>query len=265
LIAQAKIDAWVERFSAYRHPPSAAAMRQWLEYFGDADEVLAVSVLNKVRLISEHKIQIGYKQSLARINGWNPSKRHRQGRWFFAGYGSAGESGQAMLRIFREANGLSSDRFQYLFVSSGELPSLKLSAQDTVVFIDDFAGTGRQVVKSWPVTKELLGSEARAFLVLCAITETALARISAETGLRVICPMVLRGDHNIFNNASTSFDAGEKARLLAYCMRADSNRPRGFGDCGLLLVLSHRTPNNSLPILHVNKRKWRGVFPRYLM
>jgi hypothetical protein len=265
MIAQAKIDAWVERFSAYRHPPSAAAVRQWLGYFEDPDEELAVSVLNGVRLISEHKIQIGYRQSLGRINGWNPSKRHRQGRWFFAGYGSAGESGQAMLRIFREANGLSSERFQYLFVSSRDLPSLKLSAQDTVVFIDDFAGTGTQVVKSWPVTKELLGSEARSFLVLCAITETAFARISQDTGLRVISPIVLRGHHNIFNNASTAFNAAEKGRLLAYCMRADPNKPRGFGDCGLLLVLSHRTPNNSLPILHVNKRNWRGVFPRYLM
>jgi hypothetical protein len=265
MIAQAKIDAWVELFSAYRHPPGSAEIRKWLGYFGDPDEALAGCVLDGVRLISEHDIQLGYRHSLGRLNGWNPNKRDRPGRWFFAGYGSAGESGQAMLRIFREANGLSPQRYQYLFVSSRELPFLKLSALDTVVFIDDFAGSGTQVVKSWPVTKELLGSEARAFLVLCAITQRALVRISDETGLQVVSPVVLRDQQNVFHHACSAFTAADKTRLIDYCTRADARHPRGFGDCGLLLVLAHRTPNNSLPILHINKPRWRGVFPRFLV
>jgi hypothetical protein len=265
MIAQAKVDAWVGRFSAYRHPPDAANIRRWLGYFGDRGENLAESVLDRVHLISEHSIQLGYRRSLARLGGWDPNKRDREGRWFFAGYGSAGESGQAMLRIFREANNLGAQRYQYLFVSATELPSLKLSARDTVVFIDDFAGTGTQVVKSWPITKELIGSEARVFLVLCAITQTALSRIAGETGLRVICPVILQGHHNVFSGACATFTAAEKTLLLDYCRRADSVSPKGFGDCGLLLVLGHRTPNNSLPVLHVNKARWRGVFPRYLM
>jgi hypothetical protein len=264
MIAQSRVNSWVRHFSAYRHPPGSGEIRRWLQYFGDRDEPLAESVLNRVRLISERSIQLGYRRSLARLSGWNPNMRDRRGRWFFAGYGSAGERGQAMLRIFREANSLGSQRYQYLFVSSRELPSLQLSAEDTVVFIDDFAGTGTQIVRSWPVTKELLGSEARAFLVLCAITQGAMRRISSETGLRVISPVILQDDHNVFDNSCNSFTASEKARLLDYCTRADSRQPKGFGDCGLLLVLGHRTPNNSLPILHVNKSRWRGVFPRYL-
>jgi hypothetical protein len=265
MIAQAKIDAWVARFAAYRHPPDGAAIRRWLGYFGDRDEDLAECVLDRVRLISEQTIQLGYRHSLARINGWHPNKRDRSGRWFFAGYGSAGESGQAMLRIFREANGLTPERYQYLFVSSRDLPSLKLCALDTVVFIDDFAGSGTQVVKSWPVTKELLASEARAFLVLCAITRSALQRISRDTGLRVVSPVVLDDQQNVLHHDSTALTAADKNRLLGYCRRADSSKPRGFGDCGLLLVLAHRTPNNSLPVLHINKAAWRGVFPRFLV
>jgi len=264
MIAQTKVDAWVKQFSAYRHPPGTPAIRHWLGYFTDRDENLAESVLDSVRLISEHTIQLGYRRSLTRISGWNPIKRQRRGRWFFAGYGSAGKSGQAMLRIFREANSLGAQQHQDLFVSPRELPSLKLSAQDTVVFIDDFAGTGTQVVKSWPVTKELLGSEARAFLVLCAITERAMHKISAETGLKIISPLILNDSHSVFHARCNTFTAVEKTRLRDYCRRADANKPEGFGNCGLLLVLSHRTPNNSLPILHVNKPRWRGIFPRYL-
>jgi hypothetical protein len=265
MIAQAIIDAWVSDFAAYRHPPNVATVRRWLGYFGDHDEPLAESILNKVRLISEHSIQVGYRQSLESLDGWASNARERQGRWFFAGYGSAGESGQAMLRIFREANHLGSQKYQNLFVGATELPALKLSALDTVVFIDDFSGTGDQIIKSWPVTKELLGSEARTFLVLCAITQRALTRVSKETGLRVVSQVVLRDRHDVFHHSSTAFTHAERNRLLEYCRRADPRNPRGFGECGLLLVLGHRTPNNSLPVLHVNKRNWRGVFPRYLV
>jgi hypothetical protein len=265
MIAQAKLDAWIGLFSAYRHPPGPHALQQWLNYFGGHDENLASSVLDLVHLVSEHSIQQGYRRSLDRVSGWSPNKRDRRGRWFFAGYGSAGESGQAMLRIFREANNLTSERFQYLFVSARELPALQLTALDTVVFVDDFAGTGTQIVKSWPVTKELLGSEARTFLILCAITRSAQDRILAKTGMRVISPIVLQNQHNVFHNSFNSFNAAEKARLNEYCSRADSRNPRGYGGCGLLLVLAHRTPNNSLPILHVNRPRWRGIFPRYLV
>lgn len=264
MIAQAKIEVWLHRFSAYRHPPRAEEIRRWFGYFDDCDENLASSVLDRVRIISEQDIQNGYRHSLNRLPGWHQNQAARQGRWFFSGYGGAGESGQAMLRVFREANGLGAQQHQQFFVTSTELPSLKLTAVDTVVFVDDFAGSGRQVCRGWPITKELLGSKAHTFLVLCGITLRGRRRISYETGLRVVTPVVLEDYHNVFHGSCTAFTTAEKARLLAYCTRADPDDPKGFGDCGLLLILAHRTPNNSLPILHVNVAKWRGLFPRYL-
>ena len=36
----------------------------------------------------------------------------------------------------------------------------------------------------------------------------------------------------------------------------------GFGDCGLCVVLSHNTPNNSLPLLWAETDKTRALFPR---
>ena len=57
--------------------------------------------------------------------------------------------------------------------------------------------------------------------------------------------------------------AAQKGRLLEYCRRADAVHSRCFGDCGLLLVLGHRTPNNSVPVLHAHTNKWHGLFPRH--
>ena len=36
----------------------------------------------------------------------------------------------------------------------------------------------------------------------------------------------------------------------------------GFNECGLLLVLSHNTPNNTLPVIWEDTSKFRGLFPR---
>jgi len=36
----------------------------------------------------------------------------------------------------------------------------------------------------------------------------------------------------------------------------------GFNECGLLLVLSHNTPNNTLPVIWEDTDKFRGLFPR---
>jgi hypothetical protein len=57
---------------------------------------------------------------------------------------------------------------------------------------------------------------------------------------------------------------GDRDNLLPYCDRADKKNPRGFGECGLLYVLCHKTPNNSIPILYANHSQWVGLFPRNL-
>ncbi|MBQ6741373.1 MAG: hypothetical protein IJR04_02135 [Bacteroidales bacterium] len=36
----------------------------------------------------------------------------------------------------------------------------------------------------------------------------------------------------------------------------------GFNECGLLLVLSHNTPNNTMPVIWEDTNKFRGLFPR---
>jgi hypothetical protein len=58
------------------------------------------------------------------------------------------------------------------------------------------------------------------------------------------------------------FSAAEKSRILHYCKRASPDRPLGFGECGLVIVLSHQCPNNSLALLHATSRTWEPLFPR---
>jgi hypothetical protein len=263
-ISPERINSWVERFRFYRHPPDQAAIMVWLDRFSPPDRDLAARMLDVVELKSEIEIQRGYLEALEGIEGWDIDAGKREGQWLFVGFGNAGESGQSMLRIFREATGMASEKYQGLFCSSVELVRKNLTAKDTLVFIDDFSGTGQQITKHWPVLAELIASEARCHLLLTAATDHAIKKIKSETELRLHVSFVLNQTDNIFHDSCDRFSKKEKKSVEKYCKLADRRNPKGWGSCGLLFVLSHKTPNNTIPILHVNTRKWVGLFPRIL-
>ena len=259
-----QVNAWYDRFRFYRHGPSREDIVFWLNQFTDEHRPIAARVLDQVLILSDAEIHQGYHNALSGLAGWSIDQAQRSGRWVFVGLGGQAESGAAMLHMFREANRLTSDVHQGLFASLSELPSLKLTAHDTVLFVDDFSGTGEQFSKRWETYQELVSCEARTFLVLAAATSTALERLKANGDLQVIVEVVLGPEHNVFHDGCPIFTAQEKNHLLSYCRRADRRKPKGWGDCGLLFVISRKTPNNSLPILHVTTRTWKGVFPRTL-
>ncbi|WP_428248400.1 phosphoribosyltransferase-like protein [Ferrovibrio sp.] len=261
----AKLTAWVRKFSVYRRPPSRQDIQAWLGLFKYEDQTIAIRILDNLLLVSETNIQTGYRSALQGMEGWHGNARQRTGRWYFCGYAKdTHESGQTMLRMFAEANRLQQESHRSMFVSPRELPQLKLTAEDTLIFVDDVSGSGNQVVHYWPTMLELIASEARAFLVLTAVTQTALAAINANTELEVVAQYVIDHSGNVFHDDCKFLTAAEKKKLLAYCQMADAKNPQGYGNCGLLLVLSHKTPNNTIPVIYCHHDGWQGIFPRHL-
>ncbi len=168
-----------------------------------------------------------------------------------------------MLGTFRRANTLTPARFDELFVYKADLLKEKLEPEDTVVFVDDFAGTGDQAINAWKESlAELLPGQPRSFLVLAVAVQRALQRIAEETPLTVRTFRHLRARHDFFAGECTYFSLAEKRTALSYCRRADASNPQGYGRCGVLVVMAHRCPNNSVPILHARGAAFRGLFPR---
>lgn len=260
-----RLEAWVKRFAAYRQPPTKETLAQWLGRFRPEHVEIAHRLLDAVVVVSELEIHQGYREALTSLPGWSKSAAEREGRWFFVGMGGAGESGPAMLRMFREANGLTSNAWQNYFKTPRELPRLALSAYDHVVFVDDFAGTGSQIVSYWPLMQELVASEAQCYLLLTAVTEEAEKKIRLKTELEIYSRLRLGPNANVFSPECVLFDEEEKQTLVEYGSIAWSDHPKGYGDCGLTLILSHKTPNNTIPVLHANNRRWVGPFPRNLL
>ena len=155
-------------------------------------------------------------------------------------------------------------RYKELFVNVTDLLREDLKAGDNVVFVDDFAGTGNHVCQAWVNDMaELLPGGPKTFLLLVAASSAARQAISQATNLTVARSIELTEADTIFSEHCPHFDAGEKTAMLAYCKKADKRIPKGYGECGFVIVFAHRCPNNTIPILHANHDKWIGLFRRH--
>jgi hypothetical protein len=256
---------WVNDFAGYRHPVSADHIRAWLQQFRDTHRDLAARVLDCVEFYSHDQIAAAFRSILNGLEGWNRDEARRQGRWRFVAYSaSAGESGDSMLHKFRHANNLAGRQFNELFIHRSDILREKLGADDTVLLIDDFVGTGEQACQAWSDQfGELLAEVGRVFLVVVAACRAAVKRVADEAELQVASHHELNDSDNLFASQCTGFDEADKRALLDYCREADPQNPRGKGDCGLLVVFAHTCPNNTIPVLHAANQRWEGLFRRY--
>lgn len=262
-----RVDGWVARFQGYRQLVTRDRVNAWLGRFKEPDLDLAARVLDSVDYVGHHDLETALRaahQTLAQ-HGWQTGPG-LQGKWRFAAFSTgAGESGDTMLHKFRVANGLTGKGFKEFFVYKTDLLKENLGPDDTVVLVDDISGSGDQATDKWPVLKELLPGSPRIFLVLAAIGLTARARILADTKLIVVPHaelIELDDDDDIFSPTCGHFTQDEKNALLKYCRLADDENPRGWRDCGFVIVFAHRCPDNSIPVLHARNPAWDGLFER---
>lgn len=261
----ARKQKWRDRFLHYRQPPTIEHINAWVKQFGKADKDVAARILDSVQLVTRAEIELAYKTLMKSLPGWHHQKSQRIGEWRFVPFAvRPGESGDSMMAVFRQAMGMRQKHYNPLFVYAHQLPAQKLTGNDTVVLIDDFAGTGNQACNTWnDLFRELVGGAGTVYLMVVAATVAAQQEIREKADIQLMNHYNLNGADNFFSDDCCHFTAEEKATVLKYCNKYFPDSPRGYGDCGLLFVLQHDCPNNTIPLLHAyNKNKWVPLFPR---
>lgn len=255
---------WLADFANYRHTVTQRRIELWLGQFDLPDIDLGARILDCVDFVTNEKISASYRSALNALPGWHRLASKRTGQWRFAAFSaSAGESGDAMLQKFRHANNLSARANNGLFVHRSELLTAGLGAGDHIVFVDDFAGTGKQATEAWSFIKEVLPEDVDVHLCLVAASQRAIARIGAETELLVHADIVLTDGDSVFDPMCNRFSTTDKAAIKRYCDLVGPRAAREFAESGYVIVFAHSCPNNSLPVLHAVRPDWEGLFRRY--
>jgi hypothetical protein len=259
-----RYNVWRE-FIAYRQAADEGRIDRWLMQFAKKDRDLAARILDTVEFITYDHMSAAFSSVMASLPGWDYDPKKRKGNWRFAPFsGSAGESGDDMIYKFRASMRMNFKKYRELFIHRSDLVKANLGPKDSLVLVDDIAGTGDQACDAWEeFFKELLPRNPNIYLILVRASVDAIEKILNETAIQVVPYQELTAADNIFAPNCKFFDGAEKKTILHYCQKADAKLPKGYGDSGLVVVFCHRCPNNSIPILHANHNKWRGLFPRH--
>ena len=240
-------------------------MIDWLEQFTNDHRDTAARLLDVVDFYSIDRISGAFRTALAALPNWHRTAGRRPGKWRFAGLShSAGESADAMMHRFRIANALDGKQHNELFIHPSEILTEKLGLDDTLVLIDDFVGTGDSVCSAWNASfAELVYGIGKVYLIVVAAIDTGRARIQEQTSMTCFPGQELTSVDNFFAAQCGAFSNNEKAAVLAYCQKASRKEPKGYKECGLVVAFQHRCPNNTLPVFHIENRRWTGLFPRH--
>ena len=144
----------------------------------------------------------------------------------------------------------------------------KLSPDEVavIVFVDDFSGTGDQLVVWWETVEQLVLPK-KADVVVALLVMNGRARERIEQFAKLVISIDELGEEaNVLSDENKQFDSKEKDSLLRYCEKTgcDPSYLKGRGECGLLLAFRHGCPNNSLPLLwHEKANKWQALFQRH--
>lgn len=256
------------RFSSYGDL-TYDSIRAWIDLFEQTDGNLAIKILENVYYVNGADVLAAYHS----IHQQLVTLQSDLSRIYYAGYGRAGSSGQAMLHKYKLASNLRNTPLEAHFIYMADAQRLRLEQEPMLLFVDDFVGTGDEAVELWngnqndpsqtsPPLQSAIPPNVRCYLAVIIAYDAGLRRIHQETAITVLPWKTLTEEHKVLSPTCVMFNDQEKEVIRGYCAATGCAYPSGFGDTQSLVVFEHNCPNNSLPILWYIGPRWRGLFPR---
>ncbi len=289
------VDRWLNNFtgasgfSVDQEQIHALYLLSQFLYFGDREIRVLLKALYRdlflIPLIQEVRTKnrgLRDPQQLRRLTG-EAIERTR-----FLGVGNPSESGVHLLYFFRQENGLRKHHFldtaqllERIQTSSGEVRQLRYPDIDRYVFVDDVCGSGETAVRySKDFLIEIQGIKPSLSLSYLSIfaTTTGIQRVRDESIFGAAAAAVYELDntyrcvseHSRYLKVVSDHISPEVVRkiTLHYGEQLWPGHPGGYLNGELLLGFHHNTPDNTIPIIWMDKShgaatEWTPVFRRY--
>jgi hypothetical protein len=271
------VNDWLENFSGQAKPKAieeevATKILNNFIYYGEKELrylcKAAFSLLKRQKIAENPALYMGSKS--------NAIVKQYLDSCYFSYIGRAGESGGMVTYYFRQENDLSIDRFAEPSEFTTNSVRKEELLDSTIVFIDDFLGTGRTACDFWRSKVIPIKSnhpKARFQYLALVATTRGIEKIAEYTGIDVICPEILDDSYRAFYEESLIFPvknerdiAREVCEFYGGCLVAKAHA-LGYRDSQAILGFHHNIPDNTLPIIwaenkQANGKKWRPLFKR---
>lgn len=273
--------------------PLRANPERWLQGFEEADQDHAVAVLEALVFFSQEqttKMFTSAFHSLSpEISSSGVSYSDKKQLWcdflessfvsFPTGESpSPTDSGHTFARLARQELEYEENRV----LAPGEILALvQAGHRAPIVFVDDFAGSGDQFIKTWRRAYTMPNGSTMSFATSAGsanldcyylpvvATSYAYKRIEREApGVKVRTAHILTPEYSATDVASIVFPEALRPSSLDFIHRASlkagipAHAELGFGRLALAIAFEHSVPDATLPILWADTPTWNSLLRR---
>jgi len=179
---------------------------------------------------------------------------------------SAGSSSHLMLNLLRNTDNL--EQQKAVLLDSKDLKGIhehtRQIERGAVVYVDDFAGTGKQFCRNRNAMADYIVGSFSEFLLAPAICEEADRRIRT-LGVEPIMHLLHTVDQRPLHRCCCGLSQARKVKVLDLCKQINRNCARGFGDLATMVVFYSNAPNTMPLVFRGNRGQspYVGIFPRF--
>ncbi|MBO9571408.1 MAG: hypothetical protein J7497_04265, partial [Chitinophagaceae bacterium] len=259
------ITAICERFQNHITPLKVVS---WLENFEKVDWNKALITLNAFEYYNTKDIIKEFDAHLEEII----EKLPRQSTLYAIPVGKPGKSGLAMIYYLRKTIAFNKNKVKIL----EDLASI--TAQDSIVLVDDFSGSGNTVLDFRNNIRDHLPDNVQVSVITVAYLSKAKILLE-KNGLKIFGNLRMPA----FSKRGSVFGYHPKMQAIReFCFKygnliypdGDYNsgkvsiNPLGYENSQALIGFEHATPNNTLPIIWADRKRsdtnvaWYPIFPR---
>ncbi len=255
----ARIELLLQKFASHNNAIDKPKIIEWLKQFAINDMSIAIKLLENTKYCDNRFVLNGVRN----IYGQFQAAKEKYSNEYFCFFGSSGHSGSSLMRPFRIANNLRGKHHDPKCPPISQLSTLP-NKPCSVLFVEDFIGTGRSVITEYGKLRETLNIKDNVdlYLGVMVATKDAIDEIEDKTDLSILYHNTLGKRDNIFSTQNATFNNNEKEVIKKYCQKTKIKDSLGFGDNGLLLVFQDSTPNNTIGVIRSNSSDFKGLFPR---
>jgi hypothetical protein len=241
---------------------SDEVVADWLNQFEPEERDVAEQLLVHFRFYGFAQISAALRELHAKILA---ATRDLASSTWYVPVGYVAKSGSLIAYFYKIQNEVT----QESFILISDLKNISSDRASTIVFLDDYIGTGHQAAQVWNAFRSLnprLAEEATVIFAAIVAMRRGVEYLSQMTGFRVIVVDVIEESDLPLAAQSSIFPAdGDRARartiLEKYGARLRPKGPLGYGNSQGLLGFIYSTPNNTLPIFWSTESGWKPLLP----
>lgn len=238
----------------------------WFQQFDSRDWFLVLRILSRIEFLSKkHVIDCMVSLNNVLLKRLSEAGIPRN-RIIYMSVHDAGSSSQVILNLLRDHHGLQQKGCRLLDSRDIlELVKLKEELNEfVIIYVDDFAGTGKQFSEARKFLADFLPSNVAEFFLLPVICEEAEERVSLLGVEPIYCFRHTKNERPL-HSESTLLTEKEKNRIYQYGKTIDKEHSLGFRDAATMVVIYRNAPN-SMPLIFRGAKKqrgWFGITPRF--